>query len=162
MARQRGGFGTVASRDRRQLESVTDASGGLIRRPIRTFRAGGAAPVSGYIPRFARSFAADMLAFLAASFLAASACAAADRAAVLVRLARLEAGNMDDCKSLGGGLQELRIDHGPGYRVYFARIGKEVLLLLCAGDKRSQSRDIKAARASLADYKRRTGTSEGR
>jgi putative addiction module killer protein len=84
------------------------------------------------------------------------------RAAVLVRLARLEAGHMGDCKSLGGSLQELRIDHGPGYRVYFARIGKEVLLLLCAGDNRSQSRDIKAARAFLADYKRRTGASEDR
>jgi putative addiction module killer protein len=77
------------------------------------------------------------------------------KAAILVRLARLEAGNAGDCKAIGHGVWELRIDHGPGYRVYFARVGKEILLLLCAGDKRSQSTDTKTARGLLADYRRR-------
>lgn len=70
------------------------------------------------------------------------------RAAVRRRLARLRAGNLGDTKQLGRGVSELRIDTGPGYRVYFAMVG-EVVLLLNAGDKSSQQRDIEAARAML-------------
>jgi putative addiction module killer protein len=78
------------------------------------------------------------------------------KARVLLRIARLESGNSGDCKSVGGGVLEMRIDHGPGYRVYFGRIGKEVVLLLCAGDKRTQRRDIKRAQKHLTDYKERS------
>ena len=80
-----------------------------------------------------------------------------DRAAsarVRVRLARLRLGNFGDTKSLGGGLHELRIDYGPGYRVYFGRAGNRIVLLLCGGSKRTQSRDIEQARTYWLDYRR--------
>ncbi|MBI5040134.1 MAG: type II toxin-antitoxin system RelE/ParE family toxin [Gammaproteobacteria bacterium] len=77
------------------------------------------------------------------------------RSRIRVRIARLQLGNLGDCKSVGGGLLELRIDHGPGYRVYFARRGDTLVLLLCGGDKRAQARDIKQARAYLTDYEQR-------
>ena len=51
-----------------------------------------------------------------------------------------------DAKSVGGAVNELRIDHGPGYRVYYTRRGKAVVILLCGGDKRTQSKDIRKAR----------------
>jgi len=72
---------------------------------------------------------------------------------------RLAAGNFGDCKPLRQGLSELRIDWGPGYRVYYAMIGRECVLLLCGGDKRKQSADIERALEYLKDYKERTGTS---
>jgi putative addiction module killer protein len=78
------------------------------------------------------------------------------KARVLIRIARLEAGHDGDCKSVGGGIWEMRIDHGPGYRVYYARVGREVVLLLCAGDKRTQRHDIASARTHLIDYKKRS------
>lgn len=78
---------------------------------------------------------------------------------VLIRIARLESGNSGDCKPVGRGVWEMRIDHGPGYRVYFARIGKEVVLLLCAGDKRTQRHDIERAQMHLIDYKKRSSKS---
>lgn len=77
------------------------------------------------------------------------------RAKINVRIARLAVGSFGDCKLIQRGLRELRIDYGPGYRVYFARTGGEVVLLLCGGDKRSQSADVKRALEYLADYKRR-------
>lgn len=64
------------------------------------------------------------------------------KAAIIRRLNRLEQGNFGDFKPLREGVHELRIDVGPGYRVYYARSGKEVILLLCGGAKRTQDSDI--------------------
>ncbi len=72
------------------------------------------------------------------------------------RLLLLERGGFGDCKPLRGGVWELRIHHGPGYRVYYGMAGNRVVLLLCGGDKRSQTRDIEAATAYFEDYKRRS------
>ena len=72
---------------------------------------------------------------------------------IAVRLNRLKAGNFGDCRSVGGGVWELRIDYGPGYRVYYAISGKTVVLLLCGGDKRTQSGDMARAKAFWADYR---------
>ena len=66
------------------------------------------------------------------------------------RLVRLQSGLFGDVKPVGGGLSELRIDFGPGYRVYFVQRGPVLIILLCGGDKRTQARDIKRAKA-LAD-----------
>ena len=77
------------------------------------------------------------------------------RAVVRVRLNRIRLGNFGDCRTVGEGVMELRIDHGPGYRVYFGRVGRRIVLLLCGGDKASQSKDIELARAYWADYRRR-------
>ena len=68
-----------------------------------------------------------------------------------LRLDRLAEGNPGDVKPVGEGVSELRIDHGPGYRVYFAPRGKIVIVLLCGGDKSSQQRDITRARRLLAE-----------
>ena len=67
------------------------------------------------------------------------------RARILVRIERLAGGNPGDVKPVGEGVSELRIDYGPGYRVYFKKIGQKVIILLAGGDKKSQSRDIKTA-----------------
>jgi putative addiction module killer protein len=75
---------------------------------------------------------------------------------VLARIGRLALGNFGDCKPVGGSVLELRIDWGPGYRVYCARMGQTVVLLLCGGDKRNQQRDIEDAKAYFEDYKART------
>jgi putative addiction module killer protein len=77
------------------------------------------------------------------------------RARINARIARLAVGNIGDAKTLRGGVFELRIDFGPGYRVYFARIGKSIILLLGGGDKRRQAADIERAVESLRDYLRR-------
>lgn len=69
-----------------------------------------------------------------------------------VRIRRLVLGLAGDAKALGGGLRELRIDHGPGYRVYYAMRGDEVVLLLCGGDKSGQSSDIERARRLLETF----------
>jgi len=78
------------------------------------------------------------------------------RARIRTRLDRLALGNFGDYRALDDGVYELRIDWGPGYRVYLARIGKVILLLLCGGDKRTQSKDIENAKAYLRDYQKRT------
>lgn len=67
------------------------------------------------------------------------------RARVQVRIERLAAGNPGDVQPVGEGVSEMRIDYGPGYRVYFKRIGREIVILLAGGDKRTQSADIKTA-----------------
>ncbi|MFM9863586.1 MAG: type II toxin-antitoxin system RelE/ParE family toxin [Micropepsaceae bacterium] len=68
------------------------------------------------------------------------------RAKVLVRIRRLSLGNFGDVKPVGEGVSELRIDNGPGYRLYFVRRGTAVIVLLCGGDKRTQAEDIRAAK----------------
>jgi putative addiction module killer protein len=67
------------------------------------------------------------------------------RARVQVRIERLAAGNPGDVRPVGEGVSEMRIDYGPGYRVYFKRIGREMVILLAGGDKRTQPADIKTA-----------------
>lgn len=84
--------------------------------------------------------------------------ALADRDArkrILARLARVEAGNLGDCKPVRDGVMELRIDHGPGYRVYLSRQGPVIVLLLCGSDKSTQARAIRRAIDYLNDWKER-------
>lgn len=69
------------------------------------------------------------------------------RAIILRRLDRVAYGNLGDVKAVGDGVSELRVDHGPGYRVYFVRRGDALIVLLCGGDKGSQARDIARAKA---------------
>jgi putative addiction module killer protein len=71
------------------------------------------------------------------------------------RLDRLRSGNPGDSKAVGEGVEELRIDYGPGYRVYFGQDGDAIVVLLVGGDKRTQSRDIETARTCWKDYKER-------
>lgn len=68
------------------------------------------------------------------------------RARILVRIERLSAGNPGDVKSVGEGVSEMRIDYGPGYRVYYKQQGSKVVILLAGGDKQSQAKDIKTAK----------------
>ncbi len=62
-------------------------------------------------------------------------------------------GNFGDCRSIGGGVYELRIDYGPGYRVYFGFVGNTAVLLLCGGDKTTQRRDIETAHRCWKEFK---------
>jgi putative addiction module killer protein len=75
------------------------------------------------------------------------------RARIEVRIDRLEQGNFGDCKPVGEGVLELRIDVGPGYRVYFAEEGVIVILLLIGGDKSTQDKDIRTAKTYWREYK---------
>ncbi len=73
------------------------------------------------------------------------------RARILARLESAQLGNLGDIRSVGEGIREMRVDFGPGYRVYFAQRGRALLLLLCGGDKSTQARDIAKARQVLRD-----------
>lgn len=74
------------------------------------------------------------------------------QALIAARLNRFANGQPGDVKSVGGGIGELRIHHGPGYRVYFYRSGGTIVVLLCGGDKSSQARDIASAKRLLDDW----------
>ncbi len=74
------------------------------------------------------------------------------RALIRARLNRVQLGNYGDCKSVGGGIYELRVAYGPGYRVYFGIEGELVVVLLCGGDKSSQKRDILKAKLLWLEY----------
>jgi putative addiction module killer protein len=71
---------------------------------------------------------------------------------VRARLNRIRLGNFGDCKSVGSGVEELRIDFGPGYRIYYGRQGSLAVVLLCGGDKRTQARDIQTAQKHWKEY----------
>ena len=77
----------------------------------------------------------------------------AARAKIEMRIRRLSLGNAGDCKSVGKGIMELRIDYGPGYRVYYLQRGPLLVVLLCGGDKRTQNTDIKRAAAIAKDWR---------
>ena len=77
------------------------------------------------------------------------------RAKIRVRLDRVGLGNLGDCHGVGDGVQELRIDYGPGYRVYFGQVGSTIVLLLCGGDKSIQAKDIEQAKRYWSEYRRR-------
>jgi len=79
------------------------------------------------------------------------------QAKIAVRIDRVATGNFGDCKPLRDGVCELRIDWGPGYRVYYAMLGRTCVLLLAGGDKRQQSADIERAVAYWNDHRKRTG-----
>jgi len=77
------------------------------------------------------------------------------RQTINARVKRLAQGNLGDCRSVGEGVMELRIDYGPGYRVYFGQIGREIVILLCGGSKQTQSWDIIKAKSYWRDYRSR-------
>jgi putative addiction module killer protein len=75
------------------------------------------------------------------------------RARINARIRRLSLGNAGDVKAVGSGVSELRIDYGPGYRVYYLQRGTVLVVLLCGGDKRTQNADIKRAITIAKDWK---------
>ena len=74
------------------------------------------------------------------------------RARIVARIDRMAAGNLGDAKPIGGGLSEIRIHYGPGYRVCFMQRGTALIVLLCGGDKRDQAKDIESARRIAQDW----------
>ena len=79
------------------------------------------------------------------------------RALIASRLDRLAFGNAGDVRPVGQGISELRIDYGPGYRVYFLRRGSEIIILLCGGDKSTQATDIKTAKRLALNWSEEHG-----
>ncbi len=77
------------------------------------------------------------------------------RAKIRVRLDRVRLGNLGDSRSLGEGVYELKVDCGPGYRIYYAHEGKRIILLLMGGDKPAQAKDVVRAKSFLEDWKGR-------
>ncbi|NTV53594.1 MAG: type II toxin-antitoxin system RelE/ParE family toxin [Candidatus Firestonebacteria bacterium] len=77
------------------------------------------------------------------------------RGRIRQRLARVRAGNFGNCRPVGKGVQEIKLDMGPGYRIYFGRRGSEIIILLCAGNKGTQVKDICLAIEYWEDYQRR-------
>lgn len=77
------------------------------------------------------------------------------RAKIRVRLDRVRLENLGVFKALGNGVNELKIDYGPGYRVYYGQTGKKIILLLIGGDKATQQQDIRKAQMFWEDYRRR-------
>ncbi len=75
------------------------------------------------------------------------------KAKILIRIDRLARGNPGDVEPVGQGVSELRVNYGPGYRVYFTKRGTALVLLLCGGDKRSQPKDIAKAKRLAAEYR---------
>lgn len=75
------------------------------------------------------------------------------RARIDIRIRRLSLGNPGDAKPVGDGVSELRVDHGPGYRIYFIQRGEVVIVLLAGGDKSTQDKDIRNAKALAKDLK---------
>lgn len=80
------------------------------------------------------------------------------RALIAARLLRLASGLAGDVAPVGEGVSELRIRHGPGYRVYFKRRGAEIIILLCGGDKSTQDRDIRRAKQLAAEWSQASGS----
>jgi len=80
------------------------------------------------------------------------------RARILIdkTIAKVRLGNLGDHKSVGEGVQEIRLDHGPGYRIYFAEHGNTLVILLCGGTKKRQQKDIAQAKHYWMDWKERT------
>lgn len=103
--------------------------------------------IEHYLSREGRDFFAEWLSRLADR---------QARAKVAVRVGRMAAGNFGDHKPIGNGVWELRIDYGPGYRVYYAQVGLELVLLLIGGDKRRQQADIEIAQGYWKDWQERT------
>jgi putative addiction module killer protein len=80
----------------------------------------------------------------------------ATQARIRVRLNRVRLGNFGDCKPVGKGVSELRVDYGPGYRIYYGKSKTTIVILLCGGSKKTQSKDIQLAQAYWSDFERRT------
>ena len=74
------------------------------------------------------------------------------RTKITSRVARLRFGNAGDAKPVGEGVSEMRVHHGPGYRVYYKQAGQTIIVILCGGDKSSQSKDIKRAKGMATDF----------
>jgi putative addiction module killer protein len=79
------------------------------------------------------------------------------RGLIASRLDRLAFGNAGDVRPVGEGVSELRIDYGPGYRVYFKKRGRTIVILLCGGDKSTQAADIKTAKRLAAEWSEENG-----